>query len=185
MHLREKGNGQENEIRKYEPGRWQGRRARRFEDSLLAFVSDRGPCAPVREGERSAEKEVKTNQKKKEKGQRPRAWGVERHIPEQDAGQRRVASQNQAGRGHIPERGEGGGGVVLQRKAKNEGHRGRRDAWQRDEQEGEKKGSGQRTKKKRKKIKKTHQVAAASHLAFMSGKAQKGDPPAVVNERGS
>ena len=72
----------------------------------------------------------------------------------------------------------------MQRKAKNEGHGGRRDAWQRDEQEGEKKGSGQRTKKKRKKIKQTHQVAAASHLAFVSGKAQKGRPPSGCEREG-
>jgi hypothetical protein len=52
----------------------------------------------------------------------------------------------------------------------------------------EKKGSSQRTKKKR--IKKTHQVAAASHLAFVSGKAQrarnqeKGRPPSGCEREG-
>ena len=50
-------------------------------DPLLAFASERDPCAPVREGERSAKKEKKekkrkTNHKKKlEKGS-----GVEREV---------------------------------------------------------------------------------------------------------
>ena len=66
--------------------------------------------------------------------------------------------------GVVPERGEGG--VKSQMKAEGEGHGVRRDATRGKGRAGwgcEKEGSSQRTTKKRKKIKKTHQVAAMSH----------------------
>jgi hypothetical protein len=62
------------------------------------------------------------------------------------------------GGGHIPERGKRGGGVVLQRQAKNEGHGGRRDAWQRDEGNVRKRGAVSKRKRKGKIYIKTHQV---------------------------
>ena len=79
MHLREKRNGQENE-KTNQAGRWQGRCARRFEDPLLVFVSDRGPVH-LWEQSVEEEKENKTNQKKK-KRPRTRFEAMLRRVPE-------------------------------------------------------------------------------------------------------
>jgi hypothetical protein len=142
VHLREKRNGQENE-KTNQAGRWQGRRARRFEDPLLVFVSDRGPRAPV--GAVSG-KRKQDEPEKKEKAQNKIRGNVASRP------------RTRRGGGHIPERGERGGGVVLQRQAKNEGHGGRRDAWQRDEGNVRKRGAVSERKRKGKKYIKTHQV---------------------------
>jgi hypothetical protein len=49
----------------------------RKEGPLLAFVSERGPRALVREGERSAKKEKRKKEKRRtRKGKRRRAWGA-------------------------------------------------------------------------------------------------------------
>ena len=45
----------------------------RIWEPLLAFVSERGPCALMREGERSVKKEKK---RRTRKGKCRRAWGT-------------------------------------------------------------------------------------------------------------
>ena len=82
------------------------------------------------------------------------------------------------GREGVPERGEGGGHVESQKRPGGEGHGGRRDAWRRDEQEGDvRKRGSQRTKKKRKEIKKNalggRSVTPHSRHAFVSGRARR------------
>ena len=126
----------------------------------------------MREG--SGQREKKKINKNKLKRERRRARGVERRIANEARGD--VASRHAPGPGEeggvVPERGEGG--VESQRKAEGEEHGVRRDTWQGTSRMGwgcEKEGSSQRATKKRKKIKKTHQVAATSPLAFVGRRA--------------
>ena len=170
---------------------------------LLVFASERGPCAPVREGGRSAkneiEKEIETNHKiKKEKRTaassvgcgtahpRTRREATSRHTPgpggdggmSQSEGREEKSSSR---RGRLGARETGGDATRVTRgnATRGKGRAGGRYVRKRAVNE---------RKKGRKKIKKkTHQMAAASRHTFVSGRTrrcEKAPLPRVCEQEG-